>query len=208
MNQAKREEQKAFLNNQLEPKLNEAKQGVRQVYFVDAAHFVMQPFLGFLWCFQRCFVYSASGRQRFNVLGALNAITHEIVTITNDTYINALSVCDLLRALAKKHAGEAVTLFLDNARYQKCKLVLSLAEQLNIELIYLPSYSPNLNLIERVWRHVKQQALYSKYYDSFPMFKAAIMDCIKGTQSGDKKPLSSLLSLKFHIIEESQIINS
>jgi transposase len=171
------------------------------------AHFVLQPFLGFLWCFQRCFVYSGSGRKRLNVLGALNAITHEIVTITNDSYINALSVCDLLRKLAAKHTGEVVTLFLDNARYQKCKIVQELAEHLKIELIYLPSYSPNLNLIERLWRHVKQQVLYSRYYDSFPKFKAAIMGCINSTQSDDKRSLQSLLSLKFQIIEKSQILN-
>jgi transposase len=141
------------------------------------------------------------------VLGALNAITHEIVTITNDSYINALSVCDLLRKLAAKHAAETITLFLDNARYQKCKIVQALAEELNIELIYLPSYSPNLNLIERLWRHVKQQVLYSRYYDSFPKFKTAIMDCINGRQSQGKKSLHRLMSLKFQIIEESQILN-
>ena len=169
---------------------------------------MLQPFLGFLWCFQRYFVYSASGRKRFNVLGALNAITHEVVTITNDSYINALSVCDLLRILAAKHAEEAVTLFLDNARYQKCKIVHELAEQLNIELIYLPSYSPNLNLIERLWRHVKKEVLYSRYYDSFSRFKAAIMDCINATRSDEKKSLRSLLSLKFQIIEKSQILNA
>lgn len=168
---------------------------------------MLQPFLGFLWCFQRYFVYSASGRKRFNVLGALNAITHEVVTITNDSYINALSVCDLLRKLATKHAEEAVTLFLDNARYQKCKIVQELAEQLKIELIYLPAYSPNLNLIERLWRHVKHQVLYSRYYDSFPKFKAAIMGCIDATQSTDNKSISSLFSLKFQIIEKSQILN-
>jgi transposase len=141
------------------------------------------------------------------VLGALNAITHEVVTITNDSYINALSVCDLLRKLAAKHTEETITLFLDNARYQKCKIVQALAEELNIELIYLPSYSPNLNLIERLWRHVKQQVLYSRYYDSFPKFKTAIMDCINGSQSHDKKSLHSLMSLKFQIIEKSQILN-
>jgi transposase len=168
---------------------------------------VLQPFLGFLWCFQRYFVYSASGRKRFNVLGALNAVTHEVVTITNDSYINALSVCDLLRKLATKHAEEAVTLFLDNARYQKCKIVQELAEQLKIELIYLPAYSPNLNLIERLWRHVKHQVLYSRYYDSFPKFKAAIMGCIDATQSTKNKSLSSLFSLRFQIIEKSHILN-
>jgi transposase len=168
---------------------------------------VLQPFLGFLWCFQRYFVYSASGRKRFNILGALNAITHDVVTVTNDSYINALSVCELLRSLAMKHAGEAVTLFLDNARYQKCKLVTELATQLKIELIYLPAYSPNLNLIERLWRHVKQQVLYSRYYDSFPKFKAAITDCINASRSHEKPSLPSLFSLKFQIIERSQILN-
>jgi len=142
------------------------------------------------------------------VLGALNAITHEVVTITNDSYINALSVCELLKKLAAKHVEEVVTLFLDNARYQKCKIVQELAEQLNIDLIYLPSYSPNLNLIERLWRHVKQQALYSRYYDSFPKFKSAIMDCINATQSDENKSLYSLFSLKFQIIEKSQILNA
>jgi len=142
------------------------------------------------------------------VLGALHAITHEVVTITNDSYINALSVCELLKKLAAKHVEEVVTLFLDNARYQKCKIVQELAEQLNIDLIYLPSYSPNLNLIERLWRHVKQQALYSRYYDSFPKFKSAIMDCINATQSDENKSLYSLFSLKFQIIEKSQILNA
>jgi hypothetical protein len=109
------------------------------VYFVDAAHFVLQPFLGFLGCFQRYFVYSASGRKQFNVLGALNAVTHEVITLTNDSYINALSVYDLLNKLAAKHVGDVVTLFLDNARYQKCKIAQELAKQLKIELLYLPA---------------------------------------------------------------------
>jgi transposase len=183
----------------LEPILEDAKHRRKHVYFVDAAHFVLQPFLGFLWCFQRFFVYSASGRKRFNVLGALNAITHEVITITNDSYINAISVCELLRVLAEKHAGEVIVLFLDNARYQKCAIVTELAEQLAITLIYLPSYSPNLNLIERLWRHVKQEVLYSRYYDSFPKFKAAIMGCINSTESHDGKSLSSLFARRFQL---------
>ncbi len=57
---------------------------------------VMGAFLGLVWCFERIFIKSPSGRKRFNVLGALNAITHEVITVTNDTYINAESVCQLL----------------------------------------------------------------------------------------------------------------
>jgi hypothetical protein len=50
-----------------------------------------------------------------------------------------------------------ITLVLDNARYQKCQLVWAVAETLQIELLYLPAYSPNLNLIERLWKFVKKQ---------------------------------------------------
>jgi len=78
----------------LEPRLEEAKAGNRAVFFVDAAHFVLGAYLGVLWCFERLFVKTGSGRQRFNVLAAMNALTHELVLVTNDAYINAQSVCD------------------------------------------------------------------------------------------------------------------
>lgn len=104
------------------PRLEEAKAGRRAVFFVDAAHFVLAPFLGFLWCFARVFIRAPAGRQRFNVLGALNAITHELITVTNNTYINADSVCELLRRLVALELDVPITLVLDNARYQKCRL--------------------------------------------------------------------------------------
>jgi transposase len=91
------------------------------------------------------------------VLAALNAINHEVITVTNDSYINALSVCELLGKLAALNLSIPITLVLDNARYQKCQLVQDLAKSLDIELLYLPSYSPNLNLIERLWKFVKNQ---------------------------------------------------
>jgi len=79
------------------------------------------------------------------------------VTVTNDTYITAVSVCDLLRQLAALQLGVPVTLFLDNARYQKCALVMKLADSLQIELCFLPAYSPNLKIIERLWKFVKKE---------------------------------------------------
>lgn len=89
-----------------------------------------------MWCFERLFVKSGAGRQRFNVLGALNAVTHELITVTNDSYINAQSVCDLLHKLAALGLTIPITLVLDNARYQKCALVFELAQSLNIEPIW------------------------------------------------------------------------
>ena len=171
---------------------------------MDAAHFVLAPFLGYLWTRLRRFIRAPSGRQRFNVLGALNAVTHQLVTVTNDSYINAQSVCDLLRKIAAAHQEIPITLILDNARYQKCKIVWALAESLKIELLYLPSYSPNLNLIERLWKCVKKQVLYSKYYADFTSFSGAITDCLDQTHTQHKADLDSLLTLRFQTLQEPQ----
>src|ERR1700730_15266042 len=78
--------QAQFLENQLEPCLQAARAGQRAVFFVDAAHFVWAPFLGCLWCLTRLFVRSATGRRRYNVLGALNAVTHQMLRVTNEGY--------------------------------------------------------------------------------------------------------------------------
>ena len=120
--------------------------------------FVMGAFLGMVWCFVRLLLPSASGRKRHNVLGAYDPITHEAITVTNDTYINQDVSCEFLEKIANAYAdsGRPITLILDNARYQKCQSVASKAKELNIELLYLPPYSPNLNLIERLWRFVKK----------------------------------------------------
>lgn len=198
---------KKTLKKTLEPLLNEAKRGKRILFFVDAAHFVLAPFLGYLWSVTRLFLNAPCGRQRFNVLGALNAITHELITITNDTYINAQSVCDLLWKIARLNLKIPITLVLDNARYQHCHLVKNFANHLNIELVFLPSYSPNLNLIERLWKFVKKQCLYSKYYSEFTDFKNTIVECLQQTSSIYKKDLDSLLALKFQTFQESQSVS-
>jgi len=200
------EKQKEFLEQEIQPRLNEAQAGKRAVFFVDAAHFVLSAFLGFFWSATRIFIPAPSGRQRFNVLGALNAITHELVTVTNDTYITAQSVCALLEKIANLYVDLPITIFLDNARYQRCALVMETAKNLNIELCFLPSYSPNLNLIERFWKFVKKKCLYSHYYEKFPAFKAAISKCLEETVTTHKSDLDSLLTLRFQLFEKPQFV--
>ena len=195
------EKQEAFLEEELEPRLEEARQGKRHVFFIDAAHFVMRPFLGFLWCFVRQFIQAPSGRKRFNVLGALHATTLQVVTFTNDSYINSLSVAKLMCKIAVEFAGLPITLVMDNARYQRCRFVMDLATALGIELLFLPPYSPNLNLIERLWKFVKKKCLYSQYYETFPDFQQAISDCIAEADGEHKQELASLLTLKFQTFE-------
>lgn len=195
------EEQLDFLENELRPKLNEAEAGTRKVFFVDASHFVMGAVMGMLWCFSRVFVRGASGRKRYNVLGALDSHTHEVVTVTNDSYITAPTVCTLLTQLREKHPDTPITMVMDNARYQKCKLVFEKAEELNIELLYLPPYSPNLNIIERLCKHVKQSCLKNTYHETFEQFSGAIDAEIEKVNTTLKQQLDSLFNLKFQIID-------
>jgi transposase len=197
------EAQKKFHDEALQPRLEEAKAGKRTVYFVDAAHFVLGAFLGYLWSFVRVFVRTPSGRQRFNVLGALNAITKELTTITNDTYITSTQVCELLRRLAK-NTTTPITLVLDNARYQRCHIVMALAEELRIELLFLPPYSPNLNLIERLWKLVKKECLYSIYYENFALFRQSIQTFLTTMPQTHHEKLNSLLTLHFQSFTEEQ----
>ena len=80
------------------------------------------------------------------------------------------------------------------------------AAQLGLELLFLPPYSPNLNLIERLWKFVKKQCLYSKYYGKFDPFKQAITDCLAATSTKHKAELKTLLTLKFQTFEKAQIV--
>ena len=189
---------------EMEPRLAEAQAEQRAVFFMDAAHFVLAPFLGFLWSAVRLFIRAPCGRQRWNVLGALNAMTHELITVTNDSYITAEQVCQLFRKLADLHLTVPITLFLDNAAYQRCALVRQTAAELHIELCFLPAYSPNLNLIERLWKFVRKECLYSTYYADFLSFKTAISGCLAQTHTKHKNALDSLLSLHFQMFSKAQ----
>jgi len=185
------------------PRLESAQKQERSVYFVDAAHFVLGSFIGYLWSMVRIFIPTSCGRSRYNVLGAINAITHQLITVCNETYINACSVCELLYKIREETIG-AITIVLDNARYQRCALVMELAEKLNIELLFLPSYSPNLNLIERLWKWNKKDCLYCKYYERFDEFKEAINQSLrKVSQTETKKEMDSLLTLKFQLFNSA-----
>ena len=196
-----RQAQQEFHDKQLQPTLDEAKQGKRTVLFVDAAHFVMGAFLGMVWSFVRLLLPSASGRKRHNVLGAYDPISHEAITVTNDTYINQDVFCEFLEKIANAYAdsGRPITLVLDNAQYQKCQSVANKAKKLNIELLYLPPYSPNLNLIERLWRFVKKQVLYSKHYDRFDTFRNSINNCINDLGTRCKSEMQSFMTMNFQL---------
>ena len=196
------DEQADFLDGELRPRLDEARRGRRSVLFVDAAHFVYGPFLGYLWCLVRLLLPGPSGRKRYNVLAALDAVTHRVIRVSNHAYINAESVGALLREVASAGLVGPITLVLDNARYQKCAVVQTLAASLGIELLYLPGYSPNLNLIERVWKFVKKECLGCRVLPTYEAFTTGIDDCLANLNTRHKHQMKTLLRLEFQLFDE------
>jgi transposase len=198
--------QREFLKTELQPTLDAAQVGTGHVFFVDAAHFVFGTFLCCLWSIARIFVRAASGRQRFNVLGAWNAITRQLIAITNTTVVNTDTMCDLLRKIAAEQLIGPITVVLDNARYQRNQVVQSLAAELGIRLLFLPSYSPNLNLIERLWGFAKRQSVYGKYHAHFASFRAAIEATLASLSTTHANKLKTLMTLTFQEFDEVSLL--
>lgn len=179
------------------PRLDEAKEGKRKVFFVDAAHFVLGAFLGMIWCFSQIFLRSSAGRHRYSVLGSVDSHSKELITIRTTGNINADVVVPLLDLIRLRHPEIAITLALDNARYQHCAAVKTKASELSIELLFLPGYSPNL--IERLWKLVKKRCLTNRYYEDFAAFRHAIDTCLDRLASSASEDFHSLLSLNFQL---------
>ena len=195
--------QKEFLTAGLGPRIQEAAEGKRALLYMDAAHFARQLYTGVLWCIKRIFIPSASGRMRINVLGAYDPIKNKLIKLVNRSYIASFEVIKLPGQIKAAYRNRAITAVLDNAKYQRCNAVKEKASSLNIELLFLPTYSPNLNLIERLWRFVKKECLYSKYYKTSNEFEAAIINCLTEINSTKKHKLKTLMTLKFQLFPDS-----
>ena len=182
--------------------MERAKKCEIALLFLDASHFVMGcDFLGYIYGRARRFVKTWPGRRRYNVLGAMDFVTKKIHTVANDSYITATQVCEMLRKLRTEYAGREVHIVLDNARYQKCKAVQEVASSLDIHLEYIPPYSPNLNLIERLWKFVKGE-LRTKYYDDFGLFCKKIDSIIDSTTQTNKSKVEKLIGEKVQLFDD------
>ena len=182
--------------------MKEAEEGNLVLLFMDASHFVLGcDYLGYIYGRVRRFIKTFSGRKRYNVLGAIDYVTKRILTVTNDSYITATEVCDMLRKISEEYPEKTVHLIMDNARYQKCSAVQTLANELGIILQYIPPYSPKLNLIERVWKFVKGE-LRSKYYDDFSDFKKKIDSIIERTTKENLPKVNRLIGEKVQLFDD------
>lgn len=121
--------------------------------------------------------------------------------VSNDGYITATTVCELLVKLKSLNLATPITVVLDNARYQRCHLVQDMARMLNIELLFLPTYSPNLNLIERLWKFVKKTALNSRPHASFAEFRNTIDRCLDELPTTYQSQMATLMTPTFQTFE-------
>ena len=112
---------------------------------------------------------------------------------------------DLLAKIAAAKS-KPTALVLDNARYQHCKKVMAEAERLGIQLLFLPSYSPNLNVIERLWKFTKAKALRGKHYNDFALFQRAIEECLDKTATGYAAEMKSLMTLNFQTFDKASFL--
>jgi transposase len=195
------EKQRQWVETTLEPVIKEAQNGECHLLFMDAAHLILQPFICALWCVARLFIKASAGRNRINILGTVNAITKEIITFSNTTFINAETIVVFLEQLKEHYYNLPLKIVLDNARYQHCKFVEDAAKKLNITLLFLPSYSPNLNIIERLWKFTKKTILYAKYYESPAKFHLAITEFFQTINQKYSVDLKKLLTLKFQFFQ-------
>lgn len=155
--------------------LKQSKAGNDPIYFMDAVHPQHNVEAGYGWIKRGVEreIRSNTGRRRLNINGMIDVQRMEAVTRTDET-INAQSAIALLQQAEARHP-EAGTIYAicDNARYYRSKLVGQFLAGSKVKLLFLPPYSPNLNLIERLWKYFRGQVLCNRYYEKFEQFADA-----------------------------------
>lgn len=191
--------QEAFLEDYETLKKTQAKAEV--ILFMDAVHPQHNPVMASGWIkqgqdFQVC---SNTGRQRLNINGAVSLDTLNLILRYDDT-IDADSTIKLFEQIETAYPrAPRITVICDNARYYRSKRVKAYLEASRIELMFLPPYAPNLNLIERYWKYFKKNILYNRYYETFKEFKQACEDFFANPDE-HRPSLRSLLTENFQII--------
>lgn len=172
-----------------------------QVYFADGVHPRLNPIAGYGWIRvgERKEIPSHTGREHLNINGVINAESKEAIVHESEV-INAQSTIELCEKIKKKQLLGRIIVFADNARYYKCKAMAEyLADNPRIIFIHLPSYCPNLNLIERLWKFYKKKILYQQYYSNLQKMREATLDFF-GRLKDYAEELKTLLTLNFQIV--------
>jgi len=195
----KQREQQAFIETYFTLK---AQLGSKdRIYHLDAVHPTHNVPLSYVWTKkgQRRRIRSNSGRKRYNILGAYCPLDQEYIDIRGTDNVNGVTLQKLIDAIRARHPDAArIILILDNARYNHAKIVREHIDDTNVELKFLPAYSPNLNLIERLWGFLKDKVM-TTYYPSFEKFVDEL-DKVLDNLEMYADELATLMTEKFEIL--------
>ena len=172
------------------------------VLFMDAVHPQHNTAASYGWIKRGIdkFIKSNTGRKRLNINGVINIDTMNTVTRI-DKSVNAQSTIELFKQVSKSYRkAKVIHIICDNARYYHSVLVREYLATSRIRLHFLPPYSPNLNLIERLWKYFRKTVLHLKYYEHFDDFKGACLSFFDNI-SKHKKNLKALLTENFQILD-------
>lgn len=193
------ERQHAFIETYRQ--LQDAKKPEDRIYFMDATHPHHNPIAGYGWIKrgQTHEIRNNTGRQRLNINGVIDCSDLSAIVRYDDT-INAQSTIKLFQQIELQNPDAVrIHIICDNARYYHARLVKDYLANSKIELVFLPPYAPNLNLIERFWKFFKKTVLYGRYYETFCQFKTACDGFFDGLDQYHAS-LRSLLNDRFQII--------
>ncbi len=196
---ADREAQEQFLAEN--EKLQETKGKDDPIYFMDAVHPQHNPVRACGWIKrgEDQEVRTNAGRERININGAIDLDRLEPV-VRFDPTIDSDSTLALFAQLeAVNPNATAIYIICDNAPYYRSRAVQDYLKTSCIQLVFLPSYAPNLNLIERFWKFFKKKTLYNQYFETFAEFKAACEEFFRNP-SKYQRELRSLLTNNFELI--------
>lgn len=171
-----------------------------ELLFLDAVHPEHNALAAYGWIKrgEKRELKTNSGRQRLNLHGAINAETYQLNIIESET-INTESTISLLTSIEQTYSlSKKIYVVLDNARYHYSKSVRDFISDSKIKLVFLPSYSPNLNLIERIWKFFKKKVLYNQYYENLSDFREACIQFFKNFNDHDAE-ISRLMSGEFEL---------
>lgn len=192
----------------LQPVIDEAKDGKRKLYFMDAVHFTLEAFTCHVWCREPLYLKTGAGRNRFNLLGCIDPFSLDIIQSHSMVYVDAEQTKAFLEKVRLQSGDIPVSIVLDNARYQHCQAVKDKAAELGIDLIFLPPYSPNLNIIERLWKYTRRHVLAGKYFDTPAKFHDALRHFFEVDFTNHKTNLSTLLTLNFQSFENARLLRA
>jgi transposase len=198
------EAQTAFLEK-LEVLIEEAETGAAALYYVDATHpqHNTRASYGWIKSGEDFTVRSTPGRHRLNINGAVNALKPAMIEVRADDRIDAASTIALLKQIQRRDRSPKIYVVCDGARYYHSRAVTDWLDGSRIELVQLPGYSPNLNLIERLWKFMHQKVIDPIYYPTKEAFREAVLGFFDGIKQ-HKAALESLLTLNFRVLGNSQ----